>query len=315
MTQDRATITRRRFVAISAAAIGVAVAGLSIPAAANAPLARWRGVALGAAASITLRHPEADRIVTACRAEIDRLEDIFSLYRGDSALSRLNADGKIDAPPFELLELLGRCGALHAATGGLFDPTVQPLWAAYAEAFAGGRAPDADTIARALERVGWASVSTESGRIAFLKPGMALTLNGIAQGYVADRVAGLLAAEGLTDILIDTGEHRALGERPAGGGWPVTLAQGGAVALRERALATSAPLGTVFDARGRFGHILDPRSGEPAAPRWRGVSITAPAAALADALSTAACLMPDRAAIDSMAARFRGADCVSAVGV
>ncbi len=40
----------------------------------------------------------------------------------------------------------------------------------------------------------------------------------------ADRVAALLEAEGLTDILIDTGEHRALGQMPGGGGWPVTLA-------------------------------------------------------------------------------------------
>ena len=142
---------------------------------------------------------------------------------------------------------------------------------------------------------------------------MGLTLNGIAQGYIADRVAALLEAEGLTDILIDTGEHRALGQMPGGGGWPVTLAQGGSVALRDRALATSAPLGTVFDGAGRYGHILDPRTGEPAAPVWRAVSITAPSAALADALSTAACLMPDRGAIDGMVAKVGGARCDSAV--
>lgn len=308
MTQDRANITRRRFVAISAAAIGVAAAGLSFPAVANPPLARWHGVALGAEASITLRHPQADRIIAACRAEIARLEGIFSLYDAGSALSRLNADGRLDAPPFELLELLGQCGGLHAATGGLFDPTVQPLWAAYAEAFAGGRAPDADTIGRALERVGWAGVSAETGRIVFLKPGMALTLNGIAQGYVADRVAALLRAEGLTDVLVNTGEMRAIGGHPDGGTWPVSFDDGrgesvGSMELRDAALASSAPLGTAFDAGGRVGHILDPRTGQPAAPAWRLVSVTARTAALADGLSTAFCLMP-RAGIERTLAQF-----------
>ena len=105
---------------------------------------------------------------------------------------------------------------------------------------------------------------------------MALTLNGIGQGYVADRVAALLEAEGLTNILIDTGEFRALGGHPQGGAWPVKLAQGGTVALRGRALATSAPLGTTFDQAGRIGHILDPRSGRPVAGVWQAVSVSAP---------------------------------------
>lgn len=307
MRRNLSTITRRRFVAISAAALGAAIAGLPVADAATPPT-RWRGVALGAEASITLRHPEAERIIAACRAEIARLERIFSLYDARSALSRLNARGRLDAPPFELLELLGQCGAIHAATGGLFDPTVQPLWAAYAEAFAGGRAPDAETIGRALERVGWSGVAAEPGRIAFARPGMALTLNGIAQGYVADRVAALLRAEGLTDVLVNTGEMRALGGHPDGGAWPVSFDDGrgrpaGSMELRDAALASSAPLGTAFDAEGRVGHILDPRSGRPAASAWRLVSVTARTAALADGLSTALCLMT-RAEIDGTLAHF-----------
>lgn len=308
MTQDSATITRRRFVAISASALGAAISGLPMAAGAATPLTRWRGVALGAEASISLRHPEAGRIITACRAEIARLERIFSLYDAESVLTRLNADGHLDAPPFELLELLGQCDVLNAATGGLFDPTVQPLWAAYAEAFAGGRAPDADAIDRALERVGWSGVSAEAGQIAFARPGMAITLNGIAQGYVADRVAALLRAEGLTDVLVNTGEMRALGGHPDGGAWPVSFDDGsgapaGSIDLRDAALASSAPLGTAFDAEGRVGHILDPRSGKPAAPAWRLVSVVARSAALADGLSTAFCLM-SRAQIDGTLARY-----------
>jgi thiamine biosynthesis lipoprotein len=86
----------------------------------------------------------------------------------------------------------------------------------------------------------------------------------------------------------------------------VQLAQGGQVALRSRALATSAPLGTTFDQAGTLGHILDPRSGLPAAPVWRAASISAPSAALADALSTAACLTKVKGEVQDFCNGFAG---------
>ena len=298
--------TRRRFLAISAAAF-------ALPAAARAQAVyTWSGVALGAGATIRLAHADAPAITARAAVEISRLEDIFSLYRTDSALSRLNRDGVLTAPPFELLECLSLAGAVHHATDGLFDPTVQPLWAAYAQAGTLGNAPDAQVLEAARALTGWGGVTLDAAAIT-LRPGMALTLNGIAQGYIADRVALLLANEGLSNILIDTGEFRALGSQPQGGAWPVKLAQGGAVALTTRALATSAPLGTQFDAAGRLGHILNPKTGLTAAPRWQGISISAPSAALADGLSTAACLMETSAAIEASLAGFSDAKLESAV--
>lgn len=298
--------TRRRFLAISAAAF-------ALPGAAKArEVFTWSGIALGAGATIRLAHDDAPAITARAAAEIARLEDVFSLYRSDSALSRLNRVGALKAPPFELLECLSLAGAVHHATAGLFDPTVQPLWASYAEAASRGQRPDAAALAQAQALTGWEKISYDADAIA-LRPGMALTLNGIAQGYIADRIAALLAAEGLTDILINTGEFRALGQQPKGGAWPVKLAQGGEVALASRALATSAPLGTLFDAAGTLGHILDPGTGLTAAPRWRGISISSSSAALADGLSTAACLMETRAAIEASLAAFADARLESAI--
>jgi thiamine biosynthesis lipoprotein len=278
------SLSRRRFLTISAAAVAAG------PVAASTTR-YWSGTALGARASISLSHPDADRIVGLVRAEIDRLEDIFSLYRADSVLARLNRDGAFDAPPFELVECLGIAGAVHNATQGAFDPSVQPLWAAYAEAYANGSAPDEAVLSRARESVGWPLVSFSPAMVRFTRPGMALTLNGIAQGYIADRVARLLEAEGLRDILVDTGEFRAVGGMPDGSDWRVNLTNGEVVALRDRALATSAPLGTVFDASGVIGHILDPRSGRPAPVANRSISVTSASAALADALSTGLCVL------------------------
>lgn len=284
-------MNRRRFLSIAAG--GAAVAAIR-PAAATPH--HWRGIALGADASITLDHPEAPRLVAEARAEIARLEAIFSLYRADSALMRLNSAGRLAEPPPELLELLGLCAAMHAATEGMFDPTIQPLWTLFAERYANGTIPDAASIAAARARVGWRDVRFSTAEVGFAREGMALSLNGIAQGYICDRVVALFGAEGLNDALVDTGEIRALGNRPEGGPWRVGLVNAPEVLpLRDRAVATSAPLATVFDAAGQVGHIFDIRTGRPGGV-CESVTVTAPHAAVADALSTAFCLM-DKAMI------------------
>ncbi|EKE44832.1 Twin-arginine translocation pathway signal [Oceaniovalibus guishaninsula JLT2003] len=278
--------SRRRFLIVTAAA-------LALPAAARASSVHiWQGVALGARATIRLDHPDAAAITHRAGAEISRLEDVFSLFRPQSALCLLNRSGSLSAPPFELLECLSLAAAVHLASGGRFDPTVQPLWSAWADR-AGQGAPDTASVRSLRRRGGWDDVVFGPDAVT-MRPGMALTLNGIAQGYIADRIAAMLKAEGLTDVLVDTGEMTALGGHPDGGAWPVGFGNGDRTTLRDGALATSAPLGTTFDADGAASHILDPRTGHPAASPWREITVAAPSAALADAASTAACLTATR---------------------
>lgn len=306
--------TRRRFLAISAAAMGLAAFPLAARAA--VPVHRWRGIALGAAAEIRLVHPDkqtAETIFARAEAEIRRLEAIFSLYREDSALSQLNRAGKLETPPLDLVELLALSARLHEATGGAFDPSVQPLWRAYAEGFAASAdGPDAEAIETARARVDFAAVRITPEAIHLGRAGMALTLNGIAQGFVTDRVSALLRAEGMSDILVDLGEIRANGSNADGDGWDVTLDPDHAgagpaerVRIRDRAVASSAGLGTTFDADRRVGHILDPRSGRPAVRGLRGASVIAASAALADGLSTAA-LVSGRDALAEALKAFPG---------
>ena len=285
-------LTRRRFLAIAAAA-AAATAG---PARAT-PLYQWRGTALGADASITLAHEDAESIVRDALREIARLERIFSLHDSGSALVRLNRTGRLEAPPFELLECLSLCRGVNAATGGLFDPTIQPLWTLHAEHHAQGRSPDAAALAEARARTGWSGLRFDTVG-ASLREGMALSLNGVAQGYIADRVSDLLRARGLDKVLVNTGEFQAIGGQPAGGAWPITLNDGeqhhtDAVMLENAALASSSPHGITFDAGGQVSHILNPLTGQPAPARWRLITVTAPRAALADALTTAFCLMDE----------------------
>lgn len=303
-----AKVTRRRLIAICAATAGSALVGAPGRLAA-APLVRWRGVALGAEASITLSHDDpatARRLIAGCRAEIERLESMFSLYRADSALVRLNRAGELADPPPDMLELLSVASSVNAATFGAFDPTVQPLWRAYARLAAGDGTRRDLEAARHL--VGWDKVAYSPRRVRFGEAGMALTLNGIAQGYATDKVANLLRDAGLDKVLVSLGEQRALGTHPSGRAWRVAIADpaGGTspanVALRDKAIATSAANGTSFDAEGTQGHILDPRTMQPLAGR-RQVSVIAPRAVVADGLSTGFCLLEEnqiRSALTAM---------------
>ncbi len=294
------TLTRRRFLAVTSAACLMSQVSA-------AQAYRWRGVALGAQATILLDHPDAEALTARAVAEIDRLENVFSLYRTQSALMRLNAEGRLDAPDFELLECLSLAGRVHAATGGAFDPTVQPLWATHAEARAEGRAPDPAALALAATKVGWDKLSFDTDQIR-LAPGQALTLNGIAQGYIADKVADLFRAAGVRDVLVDTGEIVAMGDANGQTGWPVSIrGTDTALALSGRALATSAVMGTVLDAEGTVGHILDPRTGETAQGVWAQVSVSADRAAVADALSTGLVVMSSAEAARAAAAALPGA--------
>jgi thiamine biosynthesis lipoprotein len=270
-----------------------------------ATLRAWRGVALGADASLQLYHPdikEADRLIAACLTEVNRLEKIFSLYRPDSALCRLNRKGQLDEPPLELVTLLATSRDVARSTGGAFDPTVQPLWEVFAGHFAAPQSdpegPPAALIRAALDRVGVQSVEIEARSIRFRKPGMAVTLNGIAQGYVTDRVVELLRANGMEHSLADMGEVRALGARPDGAPWSVGLEDPIApghvattIALDNRAVSTSGGYGLRFDPAGRFNHIFVPSTGE-CSHGSLSVSVVAETATLADALSTAFCVMP-----------------------
>ncbi len=309
--RGKTMLTRRRLIEISAAAAVPLWAGRASGA---ARLTRWSGTAMGASTSIALAHPdaaEAQRIIAASRAEIERLEAIFSLYREDSLLCQLNRDGRVDLPAFDFLSLLSLADAIHGATGGEFDPTIQPLWQLYARHFsepdAAPGGPDPRAVAAARAKTGWKDLAIDSSAVCFNKPGMAVTLNGIAQGYVTDRVADLLRAEGLRDVLVNVGEIRALGRHPDGRPWKVGLAERGDGAAEERlditetALATTAPRGTVLDEAGRVPHLIDPASGRPGG-LWRRVSVLGPAAAITDGLSTAFAVMPKTAIRESLKA-------------
>ncbi len=299
-------LSRRRMLAITGVAAGLPF--LPGGSAAAVPVYRWQGVALGAPAQLVIGHPDRTRaaaIVRGCLAEVTRLERVFSLYQGDSELSRLNQTGRIDRPSLDLLRVLEVGQRFGALTGGAFDVTIQPLWQTYRDHFArhpgSAAGPDDGALEAALRRVDYRAIEADHRRVAFARDGMSATLNGIAQGYITDRVADLLRDQGLDRVLVQMGETRALGRHPAGRPWRIAVAEPDsgrpgetALAIDNRAVASSGGYGTRFEPSGRHHHLFDPATGA-SARQVAAVTVVAERAVVADAVSTAlAVLAPDR---------------------
>ena len=308
-------LTRRRIIVMAAAAAGSAfLTGDRTAEAGDA--VRWHGSALGAQVSIEIYHPdraEAERLVDRCVLDVRRLEQQFSLYRADSAISTLNRTGILVSPDADMVALLKASLWFAGITGGAFDPTVQPLWQLYADHFASVspdiEGPSPQKLAEALAKVGHRGLLVNEDRVALVKHGAAITLNGIAQGFATDRVVERLRKAGLSTTLVNMGEIRAIGTRPEGAPWRVGLADPDkpgvlieTVDLVDRAVATSAGAGFRFDSAGRFTHLFDPTTGRSPS-RYRTVSVIAPTATEADALSTAFSLMPSSGIADIVATR------------
>lgn len=298
-------VSRRRLLGISAAAAGLSLFPLSGAAQAEAHLVMWRGTAMGALATLQIHHHdrgEAERLVKGVMAEVRRLEQVFSLYREDSTLVALNRQGVVTAPPPELVRLLTECRRYWETTRGAFDPSVQVLWSLYRDHFSklgsSPEGPPREAVEAALGKVGFQHVAFDSNRIVLKRHGLGLTLNGIAQGYVTDRVIDMLRAAGVERTLVDMGESRALGSHPDGRPWQVGVADpddpktvGETLSIINQAVATSGGYGFCFDVGARFNHLLDPVTGRSAGA-YKSVTVVMPSATAADALSTAFSLMP-----------------------
>jgi thiamine biosynthesis lipoprotein len=244
--------------------------------------------------AMTVLHAErapAEAALDAAFAEIELVEEVMSLYRPESQLCRLNRDGLLDHPHPYLVSVLSGAQRLAERSGGAFDVTVQPLWSLYAAARKAGMSPDPEELAKAKAKVDWRRLEVSARRIR-LAPGMAVTLNGIAQGFASDRALAALKRHGIQHALVDAGEVGSLGEKADGEPWIVGIqhprledAYVEVTPLAGRCLATSGDYATSFSADRSDHHIFDPKTGR--SPReFASVSVLAESGLLADGLST-----------------------------
>jgi thiamine biosynthesis lipoprotein len=245
---------------------------------------------------------------------IDSLEAQLTVYRDDSEVSRLNATAHLGPVVVEpgLFELLECAIALSQETQGAYDVTAGALSEAWGFVRGPRRVPGPEVLAEARARSGWhhLTLHSQNRTITFDRSGISINLGSIGKGYAVDRAVRLLRAYWFpTSALIHGGQSSlyALGSPPGrfGDRWEIALRSPflpesplGLLRLRNRGLGTSGSAFQRFEVDGKiYGHILDPRTGEPThGPA--SVTVLAPSAAVADALSTAFYLLGADAAAD-----------------
>lgn len=231
---------------------------------------------------------------------VHKLELLMSVYREDAELATINreaADRDVHVDE-TLFTLLRRAAQISSLTDGAFDPVAGALVSLWRRCRSESRIPTDKEIetARAASGLNRVAFDEHSRRIRFDRSGVEFNLGAIGKGYAVDKAGELLLNQGTTDWLVHGGRSSVLAHGTHAGhdGWPVGLRNPllpdkpfGTLLLKDAALSTSGTAVQWFRHEGRrYGHILDPRTGWPV-ETMLSVSVIAPDAALADALSTA----------------------------
>lgn len=259
--------------------------------------------------------------------EVLRIERVYSRYRGDSVVGRINAgagSGEWIALDAEAAGLFDYAAQLHALSGGLFDITSGVLRRAWD--FRKPRVPAGDELAPLLALVGWPKVERRAAdgnaagaALRLPLAGMEIDFGGFGKEYAADRAAAILQAQGVRHGYVNLGgDIRVLGPQADGTPWRIGIQDPrdsertiASIDIAEGALATSGDYERYFELDGRrYCHILNPRSGMPVG-YWRSVSVIAPLAIAAGSASTIAMLLGEgaRAFLDSSGFSWLAQDC------
>ena len=251
---------------------------------------------MGTALSLTVSAPTRDAGLAASEAAVravESVEGLLSTWRNDTSLARLNAaaPGEPYETPAPLFGLLKRVFEWERATAGAFDPAVGPLVTAWALR-SGGRIPDAAELRRArnASSPGLFTFEESSLRISRLDAAARIDEGAWGKGWALDEAAAALRTSGATSFVLDLGgQVLASGEEKA-----IAVAHPrdrtrtvATLRLKDASASTSgnSERGLVVAGR-RVGHLLDPRSGEPA-PDFGSVTVVAKDGLTADVLSTA----------------------------
>ena len=307
---DQYQLNRRSFLKMSGLlGLGVASSGI-IPAAAEAikfDRNRYKvsktKLGIGTFVALTLLHSSKDQAEQALGqafAEVNRLENVLNRFDQSTALSYLNQEGKLKHLPPDLENVIAASLNYHQMTNGAFDITVQPIVDYYKEKFQnGGKVnPTDQEIQTLLELVDSRKIFLNNSSVSFAKPGMGITLDGIAKGYIVDRVSEVLTKQKIENFLINAGgEIRTMGKAEKNKPWRIAIQDPfkkknypDQIELNNGALATSGSYEVYFDQEKIFHHIVNPRTG--LSPHQSiSVSVLAETTMQADALSTSVFVM------------------------
>ncbi len=248
---------------------------------------------------------ECDQAVQATFARMDELTTRLSRHNQTSELARLNTRGRLVRPGRDLCRVLELAERISRLSEGAFDVTILPLQELYARAAARNTLPDRDRIAATLRLVDHTMIHFDETAVTLAKKGMAITLDGIAKGYIVDQGIAALRQRNFPNVYVEAGgDLRVAGVKPGNRPWRIGIRNPRpdkanelvTIAMADRAVATSGDYMQPFSADLRNHHIIDPRTGH-SPPELASATVTAPTVALADGLATAAMVLGPRRAI------------------
>lgn len=295
-------LTRRqviRVIALGGAAIGLGLDELQHLTATSSRFTRVHQTRLlmGTPATLTIVSDRPDRAREAIDASFTcmaTLEKILSRFQSASQVSTLNRTGAINNPSPDLGQVLRRAITYGELTDGAFDVTVEPLLDAYRLASLQGHLPGAPLVETLKALIDYRQISQRPDHITLRKSGMAITLDGLAKGYVLDAGAETLLRYGCADVLVEAGGDMMAHGMTDEGGWRIGIQSPRATEAAEllgTVQVENAALTTSGDYRYQFlgtahHHILNPRTGDSPTV-LSSVTVLAPNTCDADALSTA----------------------------
>jgi len=248
---------------------------------------------------------EAEQAIGLAFEEIDRLNAMLTHYEKSSPIGSLNGSGKLENAPKEVSDLIARSLYYNQETGGAFDITVKPLIDLYKSSFANDVKPTDAEIERTLKLVGTHNMRYQNGGLMFAKSDMAITLDGIAKGYIVDKASEVLRINGVTNHLINAGgDIRTSGTAVKGKAWTVAVQDPtkskdypDIITMKDGAIATSGNYEIYYDKEKLFHHIVDSRTGR--SPQLSSsVTVVAPTVMDADALATSVFVMEPGAGVN-----------------
>jgi len=244
---------------------------------------------------------DAGALETAVDDRLAQINERMSTYLEDSEVSRFARAPADDwfGVSEETARVVAAALRLGEVTSGALDITVGPLVELWGFGKSGDReVPDPEALAAARARTGPDKIEARLEPPALRKgaPDLAIDLSAIAKGYAVDEVARLLDEAGIEGYLVEIGgELRARGTRADGSVWRVGVEEPRpgrrsvhrVLPARDVAVATSGDYRNFFEQDGvRYGHTLDPRTGEPVRHALGSVTVLDPSCMRADGLAT-----------------------------
>ncbi len=244
--------------------------------------------------------------INGCVARMQSLSQMMSTYVADSPLSQLNRSGILINSPPELVEVFRLARELSELSGGAFDPTVLPLVGLFKQVRETGILPDEQKVKEILQLVDYRYIVVkDNGTIEFSKPGVSVTLDAVAKGYIVDQGIGVLQQFNLNNAFIEAGgDLMVIGHRYDGKPWKIGIRNPRSDDLKnlrtlemsDRAIATSGDYMQYFTEDKRIHHIINPHTGFSPV-HTASSSIIAPTVAMADGLATATMVLDPEASI------------------